>query len=66
MSAPAPPTQSLPLHRLEEPETIDDVIRTIDDIIGWAIKAESLRQAAGQATRIENTATAESPGRADR
>jgi hypothetical protein len=41
MSAPAQPTQSLPLHRLEEPETIDDVIRTIDDIIGWAIKAES-------------------------
>jgi Family of unknown function (DUF5995) len=40
MSAPAP-TQSLPLHRLEEPKTIDDVIRTIDDIIGWAIKAES-------------------------
>jgi Family of unknown function (DUF5995) len=41
MSASAPPTPSLLLHRLEQPETIDDVIRTIDDIIGWAIKAES-------------------------
>ena len=41
MSAPAPPRPSFPLHRIEEPETIDDVIRTIDDIIGWAIKAES-------------------------
>jgi hypothetical protein len=41
MSALAPPTPSLPLGRLEEPETIDDVLRTIDQIIGWAIKAES-------------------------
>jgi hypothetical protein len=41
MSAPAPATPSLPLDRLEEPETIDDVVRTIDHIIGWAIKAES-------------------------
>jgi hypothetical protein len=40
MSAPAPPT-SLILGRLEDPETIDDVVRTIDHIIGWAIKAES-------------------------
>jgi hypothetical protein len=41
MSAPAPATPSLPLDRLEEPETIDDVVRTIDHLIGWAIKAES-------------------------
>lgn len=41
MCAPAPPTPSLPLGRLEEPETIDDVLRTIDHIIDWSIKAES-------------------------
>jgi Family of unknown function (DUF5995) len=41
MSAPAPPRPSLPLDRLDEPATIDDVLRTIDQIIDWAIKAES-------------------------
>jgi hypothetical protein len=29
------------LHRLEEPKTIDDVIRNLDQIIEWSIKAES-------------------------
>ncbi len=41
MSAAAPPTPSPPLDRLDEPATIDDVLGTIDHIIGWAIKAES-------------------------
>ena len=41
MSASAPPTPSRPLDRLEEPETIDDVLRNVDQIIDWSIKAES-------------------------
>jgi Family of unknown function (DUF5995) len=41
MSAPAPPTPSLRLDRLDEPATIDDVLRNIDQIIDWAIKAKS-------------------------
>jgi Family of unknown function (DUF5995) len=41
MSAPAPPTPSLPLDRLEEPETIDDVLRNIDQILDWSINAQS-------------------------
>ncbi|MDT5310146.1 MAG: hypothetical protein QOE48_5856 [Mycobacterium sp.] len=41
MSAPAPPTRSLPLGRLDEPATIDDVLRNVDQIIDWSIKAES-------------------------
>ena len=41
MSAPAPPTRSLALDRLDEPATIDDVLRNIDQIIDWAIKAKS-------------------------
>jgi hypothetical protein len=35
----ARPTRTL--HRLEEPKTIDDVIRNLDQIIEWSIKAES-------------------------
>src|ERR1700722_13774431 len=41
MSACAPPTPSLRLGRLEAPETIDDVLRNVDQIIKWSIKAES-------------------------
>jgi hypothetical protein len=41
MSAPAPPTPSLPLDRLEEAKNIDDVLRNVDQIIGWSINAES-------------------------
>jgi hypothetical protein len=41
MSAPVTPSPPLPLDRLEEPETIDDVLRNIDQILDWAIKAES-------------------------
>ena len=41
MSATAPTRSPLPLDRLEDVETIDDVLRNIDEIIGWAIKAES-------------------------
>jgi hypothetical protein len=41
MSAPAPPTRSLALDRLDQPATIDDVLRNIDQIIDWAIKAKS-------------------------
>ena len=41
MSAPVPPSPPLPLDRLEEPETIDDVVRNIDQIVDWSIKAES-------------------------
>jgi len=40
MSAPTPGTP-IPLGRLDEPETIDDVLRNIDRVIEWAIKAES-------------------------
>jgi hypothetical protein len=36
--APHPPVQ---MARLEKPETIDDALRSIDQIIDWAIKAES-------------------------
>lgn len=35
----ASPTRTL--HRLEEPKTIDDVVRNLDQIIEWSIKAES-------------------------
>jgi hypothetical protein len=41
MSAYAPPMPLLPLARLEEPETIDDVLRNVDQIIKWSIEAES-------------------------
>jgi Family of unknown function (DUF5995) len=41
MSAAAPTTPSLRLGRLEDPETIDDVLRNVDQIITWSIKAES-------------------------
>jgi hypothetical protein len=41
MSAPVTPSPSLLLDRLEEPRTLDDVARNIDQIVHWAIKAES-------------------------
>src|SRR5271168_2969955 len=41
MSTPVTPTPSLPLDRLEEAENIDDVLRNVDQIIGWSINAES-------------------------
>jgi hypothetical protein len=41
MSAPAPPSPALPLDRLAQPENVDDVLRNIDQIVDWAIKAES-------------------------
>ena len=42
MSAPAAtPSPPLPLDRLEEPETIDDVLRNIDQIIDWAKEAQN-------------------------
>ena len=41
MSAPVTPSPPLRMARLEKPETIDDVLRNIDQIIDWAIKAES-------------------------
>jgi hypothetical protein len=41
MSAPVTPSPPVPLDRLDEPETIDDVLRNIDQIIEWSIKAES-------------------------
>ena len=41
MSAPVAPSPSLPLHRLDEPATIDDVLRNLGQIIEWAIEAES-------------------------
>jgi hypothetical protein len=41
MSAPAPPRPPLPLDRLEEAENVDDVLRNVEQIIDWSIKAES-------------------------
>lgn len=41
MSVPVPPHSPLQLARLEEPETISDVLRNIDQIIAWSIEAES-------------------------
>jgi hypothetical protein len=41
MSAPVTLSPPLPLGRLTQPGTIDDVLRNIDQIIDWAIKAES-------------------------
>ncbi|HWS94704.1 MAG TPA: DUF5995 family protein [Mycobacterium sp.] len=41
MSAPVTPSPPLPLERLEEPETIDDVLRAIDQILDWSINAQS-------------------------
>jgi hypothetical protein len=41
MSAPAPPSPSLPLARLAEAKNIDDVLRNVDQIIGWSINAKS-------------------------
>lgn len=41
MSAPAPARPSLPLHRLDKPETIDDVLRNIDEIIDWSVVTRS-------------------------
>jgi hypothetical protein len=41
MCAPALPTPLLPLDRLEEPRTLDDAVRGIDQIVDWAIRAES-------------------------
>ena len=35
------PSPPLLLGRLKEPETIDDVLRNIDEVIDWAIKTES-------------------------
>ena len=40
MSAPESPP-ALRLARLDEPETIDDVLRTIDQIIEWSSDAQS-------------------------
>jgi hypothetical protein len=39
--SPARPRQPFPLERLEEPDTIDDVLRNIDQIIDWSINAQS-------------------------
>jgi Family of unknown function (DUF5995) len=41
MSTTMSPHSPLQLPRLETPETIDDVVRNIDQIIDWSIKAES-------------------------
>jgi hypothetical protein len=41
MSAPAPPSPALLLDRLAQPKNVDDVLRNIDQIVDWAIKAES-------------------------
>jgi hypothetical protein len=41
MSAAVTPSPPLQLARLEKPETIDDVLHNIDEVIDWAIKAES-------------------------
>ena len=39
--SPARPRPPFPLERLEEPDTIDDVLRNIDQIIDWSINAQS-------------------------
>jgi hypothetical protein len=41
MSAPTPPGPALPLGRLAEPENMDDVLGNIDQIVNWAMKAQS-------------------------
>jgi hypothetical protein len=41
MSAPVTPRPSLQMARIEQPENIGDVIRNLDQIIEWSIKAES-------------------------
>jgi hypothetical protein len=41
MSAPVTTSPPLPLDRLQEPETIDDVLRTLDQILDWSISAQS-------------------------
>lgn len=41
MSAPVTPSPPLRLDRLEEPEIIEDVLRNIDQIVDWSIKAKS-------------------------
>ena len=41
MSTPVTPSPSLLLDRLEEAKNIDDVLRNVDQIIGWSINAES-------------------------
>ena len=41
MSTAVTPSPPLPLERLEEPETIDDVLRNIDQIIDWAKEAQN-------------------------
>lgn len=41
MSAPVTPRPPLPMERLAEPTTIDDVVRNIEQIIDWSIKAQS-------------------------
>jgi len=41
MSAPVTPRPRLQMARLEKPETIDDVVHTLGQIVDWSIKAES-------------------------
>jgi hypothetical protein len=41
MSTAVTPSPPLPLERLEKPETIDDVLRNIDQIIDWAKEAQN-------------------------
>jgi Family of unknown function (DUF5995) len=41
MSAPAAGQPPLPLDRLEEAKDVDDVLRNVEQIIDWALKAES-------------------------
>jgi hypothetical protein len=41
MSAPVPARPPLPLGRLEEAKNVDDVLRNVDQIVDWSIKAES-------------------------
>ena len=41
MSAAVTPSPPLQLARLEKPETIDDVVHTLGQIVDWSIKAES-------------------------
>lgn len=41
MSVPGRPSLQLPLDRVEEPGSIDDVLRTIDQVLDWSINAQS-------------------------
>ena len=41
MSSSKPPAQPVPLKRLEEPKSVDDVVRNLDQIIEWSIEANS-------------------------